>query len=201
MKIGGEKKKKKKKIGGGSNHPLGQNGVIRPSHFLARGGWSHPYGWSEDGRTTPMPKGVVRPPPKKKGVKMGFRLLGVARPPPRAWGGFGHPIPAKPLKVVRPPSKPILTHFSFSFFLFLFFSFGLLRVAKPPTWVWGWFDHPQTNRGGGFNHPLAKNGVAGPPHFGQVGATPDFHFKNNKKINKLTKRHHFGLGGCCSFGT
>jgi hypothetical protein len=58
------------------------------------------HGRSGGGRTTPIPK--VRPPLKgqKKrgggggGVKMGFGLLEVAGPPPRAWDGFGHPIPA-----------------------------------------------------------------------------------------------------------
>jgi hypothetical protein len=38
--------------------------------------------------------------------------------------------------------------------------FGLLGVAGPPLWPWGWFNHPQTGRGGGSSHPLAKNGVA-----------------------------------------
>jgi hypothetical protein len=32
----------------------------------------------------------------------------------------------------------------------------LKKVAEPPPW--GWFD-PQTGRGGGSSHPLAKNGV------------------------------------------
>jgi hypothetical protein len=26
---------------------------------------------------------------------------------------------------------------------FFFFFFGLLGVAEPPFWPWGWFDHPQ----------------------------------------------------------
>ena len=64
------------------------------------GGSNHPHSQSGGGRTTPMPKGVVWPPLKghkkkkeEKWVKMGFGLLWVAGPPPRAWDGFGHPIP------------------------------------------------------------------------------------------------------------
>ena len=72
-------KKKGWKLGG---HPLGQKGVVWPPHFWPR---SHPHGWSGGGRTTPMAKGVVRPPPKrpKKERKiMDFGHLGVAEPPP-----------------------------------------------------------------------------------------------------------------------
>jgi hypothetical protein len=98
----------------------------------------------------PRTRGWIRP-PQKAG-------LGWTNLPPGPWGWFGHPQKAK-------------THFSF-FFFFFFLGF------------WGWPDHPlghgggrttplanhpQTGRGGGSSHPLAKNGVAGHPIFGQGG--------------------------------
>jgi hypothetical protein len=133
--------------------------------------------------------GVVEPPPwprgwsghpkkpKKKKQSMGFGLLGLAGPPPWPWGWFDHPqtgrgggsshplakngvVGATPLGQATPrfPSPPPPPFFR------------LLGVARPPSWPWGWFDHPHTGRGGGSSHPLAKNGVVGATPLGQ--ATP-----------------------------
>jgi hypothetical protein len=145
-----KKKKKKTKngfwpFGGGRTTPKG----LGVDSATPKGR----YGVAE---ATPRPLGVVRPPPKGQNPFFVFffwgggGLLGVAGPPPWPWGPqTGHPQMAK-------------THSSF---IYLFYFFGLLGVAGLPLWPWGWFDHPQTGRGGGSSHPLAKNGVAGPPHF------------------------------------
>jgi hypothetical protein len=166
-----EKKKEKgkylKKSGGGGGErnrgwpatPLAKNGVA--GH---RGGWSHPHGRSGGGRTNhpqtgrgggySHPKSPPPPPPpppkKKKKRKMGFGLLGVAGPPPRTWGW------------IRPQPPPKGQNL---FFFFLGF--------------WGWSDHPLGHGGGRTTPrpavgvapttPLAKNGVAGHPIFGQGG--------------------------------
>jgi hypothetical protein len=127
-----KKKKKKKK---------GEIGVAGATPYRLYGG----------GRSHPRPLGVVRPPrkakkKKKKNEKNGFGILGVAGPPPRAWGWLR-----------TPPT-------------------GRRGWPKPPLALgpWGWSGHPE--RPGvasatpirpvwGGRHPLAKNGVVRPPHF------------------------------------
>jgi hypothetical protein len=134
-----KKKKKKKRLGlgllGVAGPPPRAWGWIWPPHFWPRG-WlepppppppglgvdsTNPYGRSED----PMAKGVVRPPPKaqkkkkKKKPRMGFGLLGVAGPPPRAWGWI-RPPHFWPRGWLEPPPPPPLFFF-FNIFLFLFF--------------------------------------------------------------------------------
>jgi hypothetical protein len=150
-------------------------------------GWpGHPIFGQGVAGATPTAKGVVRPPQKakkKKKKKKGFGLLGVARL------GRSRSTP-KPLGVVRPPPKV-----QNPFFVFFFFFLGLLGVARPPPWAWGWFDHPR-------------------PVVGVALATPDFHlfhffcsifislffFRKKKKKNLMAKQRRFGLGGCCNFG-
>jgi hypothetical protein len=151
--------------GGGSNHP--QRSVW--------GGRSHPQALRGGPAT---PKGPKKK--KKKKRKNAFWPLGVAGPPPRAWGWLRTP-PAGRRWWLRPPPcpwgwsghpqrpKPI-----FPFFFFL----GLL----------GWSDHPQRPGvasatpirpvWGGRSHPLAKNGVVRPPHFWEGGgwSHPDLPF-------------------------
>jgi hypothetical protein len=101
--------------------------------------------------------GVARPPH--------FWPMGVWSHPLRpVWGWSNHPHgqgvgPANP-KSPSPQNKKQSM------------GFGLLGVAGPPFWPWGWFNHPQTGRGGGSSHPLAKNGVARATPLGQ--ATPRF---------------------------
>jgi hypothetical protein len=103
MKI--ERKKERKKKGmksrvasgiplakmGWFGHPIFGQGVVGAPHFGQGDCQSHPHGLFGGGRTTPMPKGVVRPPPKgqkKKKRKMCIKLLGVAEPPPKAQNLF-----------------------------------------------------------------------------------------------------------------
>jgi hypothetical protein len=57
------------------------------------------------------------------------------------------------VEAIPRPQKP-KTHFRFFFF-------GLLGVAGPPPWPWGWFDHPQTGSEGGWIWP--KMGWSGHP--------------------------------------
>jgi hypothetical protein len=110
-----------------------------------------------------MAKGVVRPPPKappqkKKKKKNGFWPFGGGRTTPKDLGvdsatpnrpfGVAESTP-RSLGVVWPPPKG-----QNPFFVFFFFLFGLLGVAGPPPWPWGWFDHLQTGCGGGSSHPL-----------------------------------------------
>jgi hypothetical protein len=110
--------------------------------------------------------------PKKKNKKRscnGFGLLGVAGPPPRAWGGFGHPLPAvgggfgHAQALGGGPATPKGQTHSSVFFFFFFVAFrggrttpkGLgVASATPIRPIWG-----------GQSHPLAKNGVVRPPHF------------------------------------
>jgi hypothetical protein len=131
-----EIKKKKREIGVASATPY------------------RPYG---GGRSHPRPLGVVRPPrkatkkKKKKKRKNGFGILGVAGPPPRAWGWL-QPPPTTGRWWLKPPlgpwgwsghpqnPKPI-----FPFFFFFFWPFG---VAGPPPKAWGWLRPPPYGRYG-----------------------------------------------------
>jgi hypothetical protein len=123
-----QKKKKKEKMGfglwGWPDHPLGHGGGRSHHLRLAGGVRSHPQalGGGPKGQN-PFP-----PPPPL----FFFGPFGVAGPPPKAWGGFGHPHTAgmgcHPLAkngVVRPPhfwegggSSHLDSFFSLLFFFF-----------------------------------------------------------------------------------
>ena len=92
-------------------------------------GWLQPPLWPKWGGFMPKGGGLATlKMPKKKWI-LGF------------WGWQDHPIPA--IGVGRShPQNPFYPIFSFSFF-------GFLGVAEPPPSAWGWFNHPQTDRGGG----------------------------------------------------
>jgi hypothetical protein len=128
------------------------------------------WGWS----------GHPKRPKKKKRGGNGFWPLGVAGPPPRAWGWLRTP-PAGRRWWLRPPPcprgwsghpqrpKPI-----FSFFFFFFF--GPFGVAGPPPKAWGGFGHPHTagmgwpkpplgQKWGGPATPLLGRGWLQPPRF------------------------------------
>jgi hypothetical protein len=102
--------------GGGRSHPR-PLGVVRPPRKAKKkkrknGFWPlgvagpppRAWGWLRTPPTgrrgwpkaTPRPLGVVRPPPKSQTHFFCFFFFffwpfGVAGPPPKAWGGFGHP--------------------------------------------------------------------------------------------------------------
>jgi hypothetical protein len=151
---------------GWPDHPIFGQGVASATPYRPYGG----------GRSHPRPLGVVRPPPKKKGGKMGFGLWGWPDHPLGPGGGFGHPLAAVGggfghlHALGGGPATPKGQNPFFPFFFFFFF-LGLL----------GWPDHPQRPGvasatpirpvWGGRSHPLAKNGVVRPPHFWE-GATP-----------------------------
>jgi hypothetical protein len=133
-------------------------------------GWpSHPiFGQGVAGATSYGRLVVVEPPPwprgwsdhpqkpkkkkkqnKTKKQSMGFGLLGVAGPPPRAWGGFDPYCHSRPEQVPREHhlvARPVLRAGAASFF---FFFLGF----------WGWLDHP-LGHGGGSTTPRSAVGVA-----------------------------------------
>jgi hypothetical protein len=149
---------------GWSDHPLFGQGVASAT----------PYGRYGVAEATPRPLGVIRATPKatkkKKKKRNGFVPLGVAGPPPRAWGGFGHPL--------RPHPGPWgwsghpQQHKPISFFFFFLGGFrggrttpkglgvasatpyGRYGVAEATLWPKrGWSDHPIFGQGGGSSHP------------------------------------------------
>jgi hypothetical protein len=121
--------------------PLPKNGVAGPPLFGQGVASATPYGRSGVAEATPRPLGVVQPPRKPPRKKNGFVPLGVAGPPPRAWGGCpvwggrSHPLAKK--GVVRPPQfwasgwlqpPPISP-----FFFFFFFLWGNFTFPPPPN--------------------------------------------------------------------
>jgi hypothetical protein len=143
--------------------PCPKNGVAGPRHFWPRGGWPLHTGCMGVAEATPRPLGVVRPPrkakKKKKRSSNGFRILGVAGPPPRAWGwlrpapiGYRGWLKPRPGPKGGPATPKGQTHSSFFWWPF--------RVVGPPLRAWGWL-----RPWGGRSHPLAKNAVVRPPHF------------------------------------
>jgi hypothetical protein len=152
-----------------------KNGVAGPPHFWPRGGFGHPIrpngsldkwvcdfrGWSGHPERPKKKK-------KKKG-KNGFRILGVARPPPRAWGWL-QPPPTGRRGWPKPPPGPDHPQNHKPIFRFFFF-FGLS----------GWPDHPQSPGvasatpirpyGVAEATPWPKMGWSGHPIFGQ-GVAP-----------------------------
>jgi hypothetical protein len=142
---GPKKKKKKGKMGfglwGWPDHPLGHGGG-RSHHLWPAGGVrSHPQALG-DGPATPKGQNPFFP------FFFFFGPFGVAGPPPKAWGGFGHPHtagigwpkpplgqkwggPATPLLGrgwLQPPRFPLL--FFFFFFFFKFPSFFQKKKKK-----------------------------------------------------------------------
>jgi hypothetical protein len=117
----------------------------------------------------PWPRGWSGHPQKPKKKKNPNRPFGVAESTPRSLG------------VVRPPPKGPNP----------FFFFGLLGVAGPPPWPWGWFDHPQTGRGGGSSHPRF---LPPPPPFFNIFLflfSFLFFFFKKKLMIKWPKRRRF----------
>jgi hypothetical protein len=187
---------------GWPDHPIFGQGVASATPYRPYGG----------GRSHPRPLGVVRPPQKaqkKKKIKggNGFWPLGVAGPPPRAWGWLRTP-PAGRRWWLRPPPcprgwsghpqrpKPI-----FSFFFFFLGPFG---VARPPPKAWGGFGHPHTagmgwpkpplgQKWGGPATPLLGRGWLQPPRFPLFFFffffffLISFFFSKKKKKKKKTK--------------
>jgi hypothetical protein len=99
--------------------------------------------------------------------------MGVAGPPPRAWGWLRTPPTGRRWWLRPPPCEQ--THF---FIFFFFFFFGLL----------GWPDHPQ-GHGGGFGHPIPAVGGGWshprfPPFFFFFNF-PSFFQQKKKKKKKL----------------
>jgi hypothetical protein len=114
-------------------------------------------------------------PKKKKKEKNGFGILGVAGPPPRAWGWLRPPpttgrwCPKPPPTTSRWCPKPPPGPRGWSghpqnpkpfFFFFLAF-----RGGRTTPKGLGWLRPPPYGRYGVADHPLAKNGVVRPPHF------------------------------------
>jgi hypothetical protein len=135
-----KKGKKKREIAGWLEPPLAQKWGGWTTPFLAKGWLRSPHtavwGWPKPpqafGGGPATPKGHQE---KKKKGKNGFELLGVAGPPPRAWGWL------------RPPPTA-QTHFSL-FFFFLAFWGGRTTLkglevasATPIRPVWGGSSHP-----------------------------------------------------------
>jgi hypothetical protein len=170
-----------------------------PDHpIFGQGVAGHPipaiWGWPKPpqafGGGPAIPKGQ-----KKKRRKNGFWPLGVAGPPPRAWGWLrtsptgrrGWPKPPPGPRGGPATPKGQNPFFRCSFF---FWPFGVAS-ATPIRPVWG-----------GRSHPLAKNGVVRPPHFLGKGwlQPPQFlplffflpFFKKKKKKNpKICKTTPF----------
>jgi hypothetical protein len=95
-----------------------QKEVVGPPHFWPSGGWSHPHGQSGGGRTIPMAKGVVRPPPKgQKKKKILSFWLGWLRPPPIVGMGVTEATPS-PWWWSGHLQKPKTLFFSFFFWPF-----------------------------------------------------------------------------------
>jgi hypothetical protein len=135
-------------IGGGWSHPLAQKWGGRTTPFWPRGGFGHPIRPVWGGRSHPQAFGGGPATPKatkkkKKKFRNGFVPLGVAGPPPRAWGGFGHPLRPHPgpwgWSGHPQRHKPILI------FFFFLVAFG---VAGPPPKAWGWLRPPHTGHMG-----------------------------------------------------
>jgi hypothetical protein len=151
---------------GWSDHPI---------FFWPRGGRPPHTGCMGAAEATLRPLGVVRPPrkAKKKKGKNGFGIVGVAGPPPRAWGGFGHHLPvvrggrSHPQALGGGLATPKIPNPFFPSFFFFFL------VAGPPPKAWGGFGHPHT----------AGMGWSKPPRFPffLLLLFPSF-FQKNKKI-------------------
>jgi hypothetical protein len=180
-----KKKKKKGEIGVAGATPCPKNGVAGPPHFWPRGGRPPHTGRMGVAEATPGLWGwsghPERPKKKKKNEKNGFGILGVAGPPPRAWGWLrSHPL--RPVGGVRshpqalgggPATPKIPNPFFFFFFFFFFWPFG---VAGPPPKAWGGFGHPHTAGMGWPATPWPKMGWSGHPIFWARGGSshPDF---------------------------
>jgi hypothetical protein len=155
----GNKKKRRKKSGWLRPPHTGRMGVAEATPGLC--------GWS----------GHPERPKKKKKRKNGFWPLGVAGPPPKAWGGFGHPHTAG-MGWPKPPPGPRgwaghpkgQNPFFRFFFFFLAFrggrttpkglgwlrppSYGRYGVAEATLWPkMEWSDHPIFWARGGSSHP------------------------------------------------
>jgi hypothetical protein len=189
--------------------PCPKNGVAGPPHF-----------WPKGGR--PPHTGRIRPPqafgggpatperPKKKKTKNGFGILGVAGPPPRAWGWLRTP-PTTGRGWLKPPPcpwgwsghpqnpKPV-----FRFFFFWPFRGGRTTpkgLGWPntagmgwPATPWpkmGWSSHPIFWARGGSSHPDFP-----PPPFFSIS----FFFQKKKK-KKPKMQNYAVLPKTASFWT
>jgi hypothetical protein len=208
-----KKKKKKKEKSGWLEPPLAQK-MGWPDHpIFGQGVAGHPipavWGWPKPpqafGGGPATPKGQK----KKKNKKNGFGILGVAGPPPRAWGWLRTP-PTGRRGWLRPPLGPWgwSGHPQNPKPIFFVFFFGLS----------GWSDHPHTAGMGWPATPWPKMGWSGHPIFWARGGSshPDFSLlfffiffffnfllffikKKNPKICKTTpfcpKRRRFAQNG------
>jgi hypothetical protein len=108
-------KKKRKKMGlgfwGWPDHPLGPGGGFGHHLTVVGGGQSHPQALGGGPATPKIPN------PFFSFFFFFLGPFGVAGPPPKAWGGFGHPHTAG----MGWPATPISPFFFFFFFNFLLF--------------------------------------------------------------------------------